>query len=443
MQSLQRQVIVGGMVWAILATVIGSIAVSAVFDQIANRRFNESLSERLLQVIVALGDVQTPDGVEAVLTDPAYARVYSGRYWQIVGENGEVHTSASLFDSELRVEQAGAEKFWEGVGPEGPVRGLREEITLDSGSVWSVSVASSLATLAEERSEVRRNVALAFGFVGVLGIAGAALLTSVIVAPLRKLSEDVKQRWSSENSLVAKEYPVEVAPLVEDINELIDRNRDILNRGRRQAADLAHALKTPSAVLRNQLEILSQKTDGTEPLFEALDRVDAQIVRSLARMRAATAQNAVHTRTDVDRSVNRIERLFRSLPDLGEKEFLVDSCPSVAVIDAQDLEEILGNLLENAFKWSVRAVHLSVKCSDGQVHLVIEDDGPGIDKAERAEALKEGKRLDTSVPGTGLGLAIANDLTEAYGGTLHLSRSKSLGGLSCHISLPVLGGKHS
>lgn len=445
MKSLQRQVIVGGIVWAVLATLIGSVAVTTVFDQIADRRFNEILGERHLQVIVALANVQSPEDIETFLNEPAYERVYSGRYWQITGATGEIFTSASLFDSELppQMEAAGSKSLLEGKGPEGPVRVLSEGLILDDGSVWTVSVASSLASLAEERSEVRRNVALAFGFVGLLGIVGAVLLTSVLVRPLRKLSKDVRHRWESENALVAKDYPVEVAPLVEDINELIERNRDILSRGRRQAADLAHALKTPSAVLRNQLEALRENVDGTDPLFEALDRVDAQIARSLARMRAATAQGAMHMRTDVDHSVRRMERLFRSLPEAEGKEFKVDSRSAMAVVDAQDLEEILGNLLENAFKWCRNSVHLSVEPADGHVDLVIEDDGPGIDEEHRDSAIQEGQRLDVSVPGTGLGLAITNDLAKAYGGTLTLDRSASLGGLSCRISLPALGSLQS
>ena len=441
MGSLQRRVIVGGVAWAVIATVIGGFAVTTVFDDIANRRFNEALRDRHTQVIVALGDTQSPDRVEAVLANPSYARVYSGRYWQLVGENGELYTSPSLFDAELPQTEflTNGPELWEGTGPNGPIRGVGERVVLEDGSVWNVSVAASLNALSAERAQMQRSVAFAFGFVGVLGIAGAALLTTVLVAPLRKLRDDVRHHWDSEKDLLPEDFPTEVAPLVAEINDLIRRNRDILDRGRRQAADLAHALKTPSAAMRNELVAISRKVDGTAPLFEALDRIDAQIVRSLARMRAATAESAIHVRTDVDHSVQRIARLFRSLREASEVNFEVSSHAAIVAVDAQDLEEILGNLLDNAFKWRQRKVRLSVDIKDGMVDILIEDDGPGIAEGQRRNVVMEGARLDTSVPGTGLGLSIAHDLAKAYGGSLDLSRSDRLGGLCARIALPAVG----
>ena len=443
MRSLQRRVIVGGLIWAVIATLIGGFALITVFDQIADRRFNTILGERHLQVVVALGDTQSPESVEAALTDPAYGRVYSGRYWQIIGENGAVFTSPSLFDAELPQAEAPLEgmSLWEGVGPNEDVRGIRERIILDDGSSWTVSVAASLAALAMERAEMRRSVAFAFGLVGFLGIAGAGFLTTLLVKPLRKLGDDVLHRWDSEKALNPEDYPTEVAPFVADINELIGRNRDILDRGRRQAADLAHALKTPSAAMRNELVAMSRKVDGTAPLFEALDRIDSQIARSLARMRAATAENVVHVRTDVEHSVRRLERLFRSLPEATSVVFEVSLEEANVKIDAQDLEEMLGNLLENAFKWSRTTVGIAVERNGGFVDIVIEDDGPGIAESQHKTVLQEGARLDTSMPGTGLGLSIVNDLASAYGGSLELGRSDRLGGLSCRICLPEAGGQ--
>ncbi|MEP5201294.1 MAG: HAMP domain-containing sensor histidine kinase, partial [Paracoccaceae bacterium] len=301
--------------------------------------------------------------------------------------------------------------------------------------VWTVSVASSLSGLVAERSEMRRNVLLAFSLVGALGILGAALLTTVLIAPLRQLREDVTHRWDSDTSLDPKTYPTEVAPLVSDINELIARNSAIVDRGRRQAADLAHALKTPSSALRNELSRLSRTTNGTAPLFEALDRIDAQITRSLARMRASNAAQAVHVQTDVAHSVARMERLFQAMPDAEGKVFRVNVIEAVVSIDAQDLEEMLGNLLENAFKWCRNEVHLSVSRVENTIDISIEDDGPGIVEKQRKTVLDEGARLDTSVPGTGLGLSIVNDLVHAYGGQFKMGKSEKLGGLCCTLRM--------
>lgn len=435
MWSLQRRVIVGGLFWAVLSTVIGAFALNAIFSQVADRGFNETLLERHTQVLVALATSATPALIEDILIDPVYDRVYSGRYWQITSASGERVTSPSLFDSELdNPDEAG---FWESAGPNGMLRGYSERIVLDDETAWSVSVALSLSGLAAERAEMRRNVTLAFGFVGALGIACAALLTTVLVAPLRQLREDVTHRWDSGKSLDPLFYPTEVAPLVGDINELIQRNRAIVDRGRRQAADLAHALKTPSSALRNELARFSRTVNGTAPLFEALDRIDAQITRSLARMRAATAADAVHVQTDVSNSIARMERLFQVMPDAEGKGFKVHSIDATISVDAQDFEEMLGNILENAFKWCRTEVRMSVSKSEHTVDITIEDDGPGIAAKQREMVLDEGARLDTSVPGTGLGLSIVNDLSQAYGGRFELGASETLGGLRCTLRLLV------
>ena len=433
MRSLQRRVIVGGVIWAVVATVIGAVALSAIFTQVADRRFNQILLEKHTQVLVAFATAGAPNDVENFLLNPAYDRVYSGEYWQITNATGDRTTSPSLFDAQLAEKDEAV--FWESQGPNGIVRGYSERIELDDNTVWLVSVASSLSGLVAERAEMRRNVVLAFGLVGALGIAGAALLTTVLVAPLRQLREDVTHRWDAGNSLDPMAYPTEVAPLVTDINDLIARNGLIVERGRRQAADLAHALKTPSAALRNELSGLSRTVNGTAPLFEALDRIDAQITRSLARMRAATAAQSIHAQTDVANSIARMERLFQSMPAANDKVFVVTSIEATVGVDAQDLEEMLGNLLENAFKWCRKEVHLTVSRAEQTIEVSIEDDGPGIEAKQRKKVLDEGARLDTSMPGTGLGLSIVNDLAHAYGGDFDLAASEALGGLRCTLRL--------
>ncbi len=443
MQSLQRRVILGGVVWAVIAVLVGGFALISVFDQIANRRFNSLLEERHTQIVVALANSATPEAIGELLNDPAYERPYSGRYWQVNGANGEVFASRSLFDTEFNLPRnmPDGAYLWSTLGPDGPVRGIRQKISLDEGSEWTVAVASSVSALQAERAEMWRSVAVAFGFVGVLGIAGAALLTTFLLKPVRRFVDEVSHRWDSGKPLNANDYPTEVAPLIADINQLLERNREVISQGRRQAADLAHALKTPSAALRNELVSLSQKVDGTEPLFEALGRIDAQITRSLARMRAANAANGVNLRTDARHSISRLCRLFNSLPESRELDIRDDAPHPVEVAtDSQDFEEMLGNIIENAVKWADARVAISMRIEAAVAVIRVEDDGPGIDADRRKTALEAGKRLDTAVPGTGLGLSIANDLARAYGGTLELGTSQSLGGLAVIIRLPIAAG---
>ena len=438
MWSLQRRVILTGLAWAFVATLFGAFVLTKAFDQIANQRFNQDLRDRHVQLIAALGNAFSQEDLEGLLTDAVYERVYSGTYWQATNEDGDLYTSPSLFDSNLPQEQVpdSGVAYWEGTGPSGAVRGIHEKIALNDGSIWTVTVAKDLASLVAERAVMQKSSASVLGFVALIGIAGAALLASALVAPIGKLGSDVKHRWDSGDTLEPGNYPSEIRPLVTDINDLMALNRDVVARGRRQAADLAHALKTPSAVLRNHLIELSRKVDGVAPLLDALDKIDAQVSRSLGRMRAATAENAANVKTDTQTSVARMERLFRSLPEAQRVSFEIDSQAARLAVDAPDFEEILGNILENAFKWARQHVRLSVHSESAVVCITIEDDGPGIEPALLPVVLQEGKRLDTSVPGTGLGLSIAEDLAKAYGGKLELVRSETLGGLMCRIILP-------
>jgi signal transduction histidine kinase len=436
MRSLQRRAILGGLLWAIAAVTVGGFALVFIFESVAIRRFDERLRDRHLQVLVALASSQSADQIETLLTDPAYGRAYSGRYWQIDGEN-QVATSPSMFDFQFGLPDSFPTEmhYWSGSGPQNPVRGVRERITLDDGSVWVVSVVESLEALNIERRALRRNVALAFGLVGLFMIFGAVTLTSVVVRPIRQLQQDIAHRWDEGRSLEVADYPSEVAPLVHDINALLQRNKEIIDSGRRQAADLAHALKTPSAVLRNELE--HSTGDMSVPL-EALDRIDAQIGRSLARIRAKNASKTVNLSTDVGEAATRLERLFRNIHRDESVDFSVRVEPSLTVpVDAQDLEEMLGNILENAFKWSRSTVRMSAEPMPDLAVITIEDDGPGIDDRQRETALAHGARLDTAVPGTGLGLAISQDLATAYGGEIQLGTSNDLNGLKVSILLPL------
>lgn len=444
MRSLRQRAIIGGLIWAALSIAIGGVALFYFFDGITQRRFDSLLLDRHLQVVVALSNSDADeDAMNVMLTDAAYQRPYSGRYWQVTGANDAFLASRSLFDATLVAQgrpsiQPG---FWTAEGPDERVRGIQQRVSLEDGSSWVVVVAQSLTALEAERQQIRQSLLVTFAFIGVLGIAGAILQTSAVVRPLTKLREDVSHRWDSDETLEPDGYPEEVAPLVSDINTLLNRNREIVDRARRQAADLAHALKTPSAILRNELDALSMKQVDVVQAMQALARVDAQLLRSLARVRASNSAASTHVQTNLSNSVNRMARLFRSMPATSSIDLQCNAAPDLSVpMDVQDLEEILGNLLENAFKWALTKVKISCRVSGSDIHVSIDDDGPGIPEKDRREALRSGGRLDVSSPGTGLGLAIAADLLQSYGGSLNLEQSDDLGGLQVLIIVPARRG---
>ena len=441
MRSLRSRAILGGSLWAASIVLIGGFALFTFFGSATQQRFDDALLANHLQVVVALtnsgGD---PELVTTFLSNPEFDRPYSGSYWQAAGPDEVYLTSRSLFDEFLpdAVEPKSYRKFWEGEGPAEVVRGVFQEIELADGTSWVVSVAENVSALRAEQRQIRRSLVSTLGLIGALGVAAAVLLTSIIVRPLAKLREDVSHRWDDGTGLTPGDYPEEVAPLVSDINTLLARNREIVDRAWRQTADMAHALKTPSAILRNELEVFGSKGGEVTQAQEALTRIDAQLLRSLARIRSANTSAGLAQKISLPRSVERLARLFRSMHEAKARE-LTTQVPDELMLpmDAQDLEEVLGNLLENAFKYSDGNVRVTAEQRSKTVIFTIEDDGAGIPEAARREALRSGVRLDTSKPGTGLGLAIAADLLQAYGGDLELDQSQILGGLRATCTVPI------
>lgn len=441
MLSLRRRALIGGGLTAMIAVALGTLLLANYFDRLVLNRFDRAISERHTQLSLALLNSNgEPELLENSVLDLGYRTPFSGRYWQVLAPSGQIFASASLLDELLTMPRQNTADLFIGSlrGPEQELlRHASQWVTLEDGSRWRVMVAESQEELQREREQMLKSLLLGFAFVGVLGLAGAFLQTAAITAPITKLRRDVLNRWEAEEELQPEAYPEEVAPLVGEINELLDRNREIVGRARRQAADLAHALKTPSAIMRNELSSIAGETDVSTSL-EALDRLDAQLGRSLARMRAANSGASTRSRTSLENSIERFERLFTSLAERDGKRLVTKYESGLTVsMDQQDIEEVVGNMLDNALKWCRSEIRLTAWRTSRGVAVAIEDDGPGIPEASQRDALKSGGRLDSSKPGTGLGLAIAVDLLQAYGATLELQTSEALGGLRVEIHIPL------
>ncbi len=442
MLSLRQRALLGGIASGAVSVGVGTLAVFSYIDSRVSDRFDTTLRDRHTQLVVGLSvATENPDALRDLMFDPTYGTPYSGRYWQVTSGDGEIFTSASLFGETIAEPQGApdAPTLWNTTGPENEaVRSIYQKITYEDGTVWGISVAESQVQLISERRAAQQSLLPVFALVGLIGVAGSLLLMSAILGPLRKLRTDVAHRWDRDEDLRPGDYPEEVSPLVEDLNQLLRRNRDIVSGSRRQAADLAHALKTPTAILRNELQGLSETGADTDAAQEALGRIDAQLGRSLARMRAMNTAELAHSRTDLSNSVDRLARLFSTMAAREGKALDVTSDPDLWVrMDTQDIEEVLGNLLDNAVKWCRKFVRLTATRKDGCIEIRVEDDGPGIPEEARREALRSGGRLDTSVTGSGLGLAIAVDLLKAYGARLGLDTSSALGGLESCVVIPA------
>jgi signal transduction histidine kinase len=447
MTSLRARAVTGGILWAVAIIVLGLAGLSSYMASQAQARFLDVLETRHSQAVVAVtNNSDTTDGLDRAIGDLVYQVPLSGQYWQVETEDGRIYASPSLGEARLpaavgRSEVAQRREF---LGPNNEALfGIGQWIPVRDGALWHVQVASSLRSFDEEQMDLRRTLLTAFAFVAFMGVLGALTQVAVVLRPLNKLRQDVSGKWEQDGGMKVADYPVEVAPLVNDINTLMERNRDIMRRSRRQAADLAHAIKTPSAIMRNELDMLIMNGHDVHEAVDALDRLDAQLKRSFARMRADGTDSTMAVATPLDVALGRMQRAFNALAQNEGKTFTASFDPGMRVrMDQSDFEEVMGNLLDNALKWAASEVRLKADLTkDGQIMITIADDGPGIPKDEIAKATQSGQRLDTSKPGTGLGLAITHDLIHAYGGKILLSKDETLGGLAVHLRLPVAASK--
>ena len=440
MKSLRKRAVAGGAIWATIVVLAGTNAVGSYLESLTLSRFDELLEARLTQVVVALANTNGDgDAMNRQLIDPVYQQPFSGNYWQASNDDGGLVVSRSLTDTLLSVSPA-VETNASIEQVDGPanqkLRALSRQTALDDGSFWFVIVASSIEPLEADQAELRRRLNISFALVGLLATAGALLLVLFTLRPLSQLRQDVIARKTKEGALPVDDYPQEVQPLVADINELLERNRDILDRSRRQTVDLAHALKTPSAVLRNELFGLQQAGMKVQGGINALDRLDAQLKRTFARMKASQDSSLERATTSLDVSFSRLARAFVALARNQNRHFVLDLHPNLHVkINQIDLEEIVGNLLDNALKWSAKTIKLTAEPAAEWVKIMVEDDGSGISEECGDLPFASGKRLDESKPGTGLGLAIAADLVAAYQGKIEIAQSPGLGGAMIILSL--------
>lgn len=443
MTSLRNRALAWAVFWASAVVVLGTYFLEGYLEQQTTTWFDDRLAVRHAEVIVALANSQdNPGQIAGALVDAAYAQPFSGQYWQVVSGD-QILTSKSLTDQiiaapdqmnrEMRIDQVN--------GPAAQtMRVTSQRIALQGGRTWDVQVASSIAPLLRDREQLTKQLNVAFFSIGLFAVSGAMALVFATLRPMSKLREDVAHRWDAQSHMDAGHYPVEVRPLVEDINTLMSRNREIVDRGRRQAADLAHALKTPAAIMRNELEDLSARGIEARHAIAALDRLDAQLKRSLARMRSARSGAVDEVGADVAPQLRKMGRAFFGLARNVDKSLHVHVADGLqSSVDQHDLDEICGNLLDNALKWSRGRISFTAHADGDAVVLQIEDDGPGIPQDQRSAVLSGGVRLDQSTPGTGLGLSIASDLVVAYDGQIDIGTSRSLGGAHVTIRLPGRG----
>lgn len=450
--SLARRLFVLSAAWTFLVLVVAGLSLSAYYRHETQQAFDERLSVYLRALVADVANSTNSDDEPVALGDPQFELIASGRYWQITRVDDQAHearTSKSLFSAHLpKLADFGVQPGIGGArsgtvpGPGG--RELRiVERTIDAGDsgIYLVQVASTTEDFAENVAGFNVAIAVIFAMLAVGLLTTTVLQVRYGLRPLRRLEGAIGAVRLGEQDRILGQYPHDIAPLADELNLLIAANQDIIERARVQVGNLAHALKTPLSVLTNE-------EAGDEAALAAKVREQAAIMRDqvsyyLDRARVAARAGAIGAATDVGPLLDRLLRTFRKIYPDRILESGLSGAPRF-LGEKQDLEEMVGNLLDNACKWAREKVALSVTteaAAAGRVNIVIhiDDDGPGLPADMRAEAIKRGRRLDETKPGSGLGLSIVSDLAAAYRGEFTLEAS-GLGGLRATLRLPGVSG---
>jgi len=438
--SLARRMIAIAALWISVLLIGGGFALDRVLTGAITRNFDSSL-EYVLIAMIRSSEIG-PDGeVRLVepLGDQRFLEPYSGLYWQISGGNQEPYRSRSLWERSLKAPTPHVDNqihtYDSNQFPEEELRVLERNVILPGSKTnWRFQIAQSREALDTQNRAVRATLIPSLALLGLGLIILAALQTFYGLWPLRHIRRAIAAMRGGQNRRVDAPLPLEVQPMVDELNALLAHNEKQAEEARLHAGNLAHALKTPLTVLVNSA------TSSTSELAETVRREAAtmqrQVDHHLARARAVGRRGAAQARAIVWDSVHSVSRAVAALyPDArldaeGDKHLVVR-------VERQDLDELVGNLLENAAKYGGGSVFVTVQRDGNMAEILVEDDGAGISPADRVRIFDRGVRLDSGKPGTGLGLAIVRDVAEIYGGSIALEESEDLGGLLVRLKLPA------
>ncbi|MFW2828904.1 ATP-binding protein [Sphingomonas sp. ID0503] len=440
--SLTRRMIGVASLWIGLMLTGGGLGLDRILTSAITRNFDQQL-DYVLTAMIASSEVG-PDGevrFNRPLADQRFLEPNSGVYFQVSGAGYDPFRSRSLWDRQLRVPADRDPDVHIYDSKEFPGETLRIEerdIVLPGSPItWRFQVAQSREVLDEQIATLRKTLVRSFALLALGLIIMAALQASFGLWPLRKVRRAIADIRSGQASRVDIKLPREISPLVEELNDLLAHNERQAEEARTHAGNLAHALKTPLTVIMN--EATANSADLCKTVIREATTMRRQVDHHLARARAVGRRGQAQSRAEVWPSLEAVERAVARL--YPEATIDLDGARDLVVrIERQDLDEILGNLIENAAKYGGGRVFVTVQRPEDrkdQVHILVEDDGAGIPQAQRDTLFKRGARLDTGKPGTGLGLAIVRDVAEIYGGTVTLDESEDLGGLLVRLCLPA------
>ncbi len=453
-RSIATRLFISSGVLSVAILLAAGLILTAVYRTTTEAGFDERLGVYLRALVADLAADHPDDKpTEISLSDPQFELTLSGWYWQVTrldGPKPETRASRSLFaarlprlaDAGVPAEVGGARSGYAKGPDDKSLRVIERVIDTGDNGIFLVQVAATTDEIDAQMGRFASDLTLTFATLAALLVASSALQLRYGLRPLRRLQDGVSAIRRGETEKIDGVFPVDLAPLASELNLMISANRDVVERARTQVGNLAHALKTPLSVIINEAE-------ADEAPFAAKVGEQAMVMRDqvayyLERARAAVAARKIGSATEVMPVVRGLVRTFEKIYRERNLTFVEDGADGIRFGgERQDLEEMIGNLVDNAGKWAASAVTIGIGAEFRDAatersffRITIDDDGPGLAPEQRVTAMRRGERLDESKPGSGLGLSIVDELAELYGGLFTLDVSPAAG-LRAELTLPA------
>ncbi|MGZ8309552.1 MAG: ATP-binding protein [Rhodoplanes sp.] len=452
--SLAFRLFLSATTWTVVILFATGVSLSSLYHEAVERSFDRRLGVYLRTLVAAIAAPEEGgDRGSLSLGEPLFDLPLSGWYWQVTHLNTpkpETRLSRSLWDGTLphladRQVQATTDGTRRSYidGPEDQrLRLVERTVDLGEEGRYLVSIAGDPQEIEEEMRAFNQTLAITFVMLAAVLLLITMFQVRFGLAPLKRISESLAAIRTGRAERLEGQFPVEIEPLARETNALIDANRQVVERARTHVGNLAHALKTPLSVIVNEAAAHSGEPFAGK-MREQADIMRDQVTRHLERARFAARLTVVGVVTEVPPVVTALARMMEKLYHERGIQIEVDAPDPVRFLgERQDLEEMVGNLVDNACKWAASRVSITVESETRAgkglppaVRIVIDDDGPGLSATEREQVAQRGQRLDETKPGSGLGLSIVLELAALYGGSLNLSPAP-IGGLRAELVLP-------
>ena len=427
--------------WVIAALIVSALLLVYFYRDHVAQHYDEHVNMHLEELIGA--SRINSDGTFSLAflpSDPRYDKLHSGWYWEVRQAGVSLVRSPSLGSNELdisTIQPTESKVVYEMFGP------VRDELRVHIIAIESDSTDAPLVYLASAPMTDYTDDVLNYSnhIIGSFVLLGIGLLMSVIMQvgialkPLKAIGTEIAEVRAGKRYKLSQDYPSDVQPLVDELNNLLDHNVVILKRARNQLGDLAHSVRNPLSVIYNEAQ--NMQPERRKLILKQTSDISRNIDHYLSRARTFGGENILGSRSEVKKAVDDLVYTMRRLYQQRELKYdfsMLKNCNFRG--EAEDLEEMLGNLIDNASKWAKSRVMISGEICNGRLLLIIEDDGPGIPDAEIENVKRRGHRLDESKPGHGQGLGIVADIAHLCGGSLTLGAS-TLGGLRAELDLPA------